>query len=193
MRNSTRAAARWRRKPRSQPYTRLLPFLPHAHFSYIIPESQSGAGALPALVALLESPDITPKLNSFGFSQNTLEEVFIKVSTDALDFKLGGDSTAALKPLGARAANGGLHLMLHQTLAIMYCRLVQLAPTRSLMQLFVFFTLSFGLIIVAACLSTIKFQEYTGLDISPPQPPLLLTPAVAFKNRLVRGSSSTHV
>jgi hypothetical protein len=153
--------------------------------SYVIPESQSGAGALPALVSLLESPDITPKFNSFGFSQNTLEEVFIKVSTDALDFKRDGNAAVALKPLGARIGNSGLLLTLHQTLAIIYCRLVQLAPTRSLMQLLVFFTLSFGLLILAGCLSAVRSPSFFT-STPPPQPPLLLTPAVAFRNHLVR-------
>ena len=137
---------------------------------------------MPALVAHMESLDVVPKINSFGFSQNTLEEVFVKVSSDAMDFKR--DEAAALKPLGARAANGGMSLIANQMLAIMYCRLVQLAPTRSFMQLLVFFSLSFGLVILAGCLSLIRIPPYTpGID--PPQPPLLLTPAVAFRNHLV--------
>jgi hypothetical protein len=137
---------------------------------------------VPALVAHMESPDIEPKFRSFGFSQNTLEEVFVKVSSDAMDFK--PDAVATLKPLGARAANGGWSLTANQMMAIVYCRLVQLAPTRSFMQLFVFFSLSFGLVILAGCLSLIRIPVPTQ-DVNPPQPPLLLTPAVAFRNHWV--------
>ncbi len=152
----------------------------------MIPESQSpGAGALPALIAHLESTDIHPKFRSFGFSQNTLEEVFIKVSSDAMDFKPVEGAAAALKPLGARAANGGLFLVANQLLAIIYCRLVQLAPTRSFMQLLVFFSLSFGVIILAGCISIIPLPSSSEWSADPPQPSLLLTPAVAFRNHLV--------
>jgi hypothetical protein len=153
----------------------------------LIPESQSGAGALPALITCLESPDIFPKFNSFGFSQNSLEEVFVKVSSDAMDFKHVEDASIALQPLGARAANKGWYLMANQLFAIIYCRLVQLAPTRSFMQLVVFFSLSFGMIIIAGSISAIQLPANSPTDIkSPQQPSLLLTPAVAFRNHLVR-------
>ena len=128
---------------------------------------------------------MAPKISSFGFSQNTLEEVFVKVSSHAADFQRVGDSAVPLNPLGARAANGGLHLMLNQTLAIVYCRLVQLAPKRSFMQLLVFFSLSFGLIILSGCMSVIRL-EYETESAYIRQPPLLMTPSVAFQNHLVR-------
>jgi hypothetical protein len=155
--------------------------------SYLIPESASGAGALPVLVLQLESTYMAPKICSFGFSQNTLEAVFVKVSSHAADFQRVGDSAVPLNPLGARAANGGLHLMLNQTLAIIYCRLVQLAPKRSFMQLLVFFSLSFGLIILAGCMSVIRLESEIETAYVR-QPPLLMTPSVAFKNHLVRCS-----
>lgn len=153
--------------------------------SYLIPECESGAGALPALIVHLESTDISPKIGSFGFSQNTLEEVFVKVSSDAMDFKPVGEACVALKPLGARVTNGGLYLMVNQLLAIMYCRLVQLAPARSFMLLLVFFSLSFGVIILAGCISAIQLPSNTPSFSLSQQPSLLLTPAVAFKNHLV--------
>jgi hypothetical protein len=153
----------------------------------LIPECESGAGALPALIAHLESADISPKIGSFGFSQNTLEEVFVKVSSDAMDFKPVEDASAALKPLGARVANGGLYLMVNQFFAIVYCRLVQLSPARSFMQLLVFFSLSFGVIILAGCISAIQLPSNAPSFSVLPQPSLLLTPAVAFKNHLVSG------
>jgi hypothetical protein len=153
----------------------------------LIPECESGAGALPALIVHLESADISPKIGSFGFSQNTLEEVFVKVSSDAMDFKPVEDASVALKPLGARVANGGLYLTVNQFLAIMYCRLVQLAPARSFMQLLVFFSLSFGVIIIAGCISAIQLSSNASPFSASQQPPLLLTPDVAFKNHLVSG------
>jgi hypothetical protein len=152
---------------------------------YLIPESQSGAGALPALVLHLESPDVVPKFNSFGFSQNTLEEVFVKVSQGAMDFKRDGDSAVPLKPLGARDLNGGWPLLANQMLAMVYCRLVQLAPKRSFIQLMVFFSLSIGMVVLAGCMSIIQLQSPESGATYIRQPPLQLTPSAAFKNYLV--------
>jgi hypothetical protein len=185
MLSSYSSAATWQRN--LHPVLIILHLrLAYTKFSrYLIPESQSGAGALPALVLHLESPDVKPKFNSFGFSQNTLEEVFVKVSSDAMDFKRGGSSAVPLKPLGARDVQGGVPLWTNQTLAILYCRLVQLAPTRSFMQLLVFFSLSFGLVILAGCLSLVRLDSHDVEVAHVRQPPLQLTPSAAFKNHLV--------
>ncbi len=160
-------------------------FFFHTSGSFLIPEAQSGAGTLPTLITCLESPDILPKFNTFGFSQNSLEEVFVKVSSDAMDFKHFDDASVALKPLGTRVANKGWYLLANQVFAIIYCRMVQLAPTRSFMQLVVFFSLSFGIIILAGSMSAIQLPSPIQTTWSPQQPSLLLTPDIAFRNHLV--------
>jgi hypothetical protein len=125
-------------------------------------------------------------VKSFGFSQNTLEEVFIKVSSDSMDFKRAGETTVPLKPLGARDVNGGLALLSNQLLGVIYCRLVQLAPKRSFMQLFVFFSLSFGLVVLSGCLSLVQLAAPPSEAAYIRQPVLHLTPSAAFKNHLVK-------